>query len=486
MGVQGSDASSDTASGACKGGSGQPSGHDPVYRAPVLLRQLEPRTARTTAEVIKFALWPLAVMTVLNRVFIKAVNGFVTDDYRPVYQASLDFLNGRPVYTANFDSVDPHYLYPPSGTLIFAPIAIIDYEKSRWLFILLNAVAILIAWYLLLRLFKYTVKSIAAPALLLAMFMSETVINTLVFTNVNGCLLLAELLFIMLLLQRRDLWSGAILGLTIAVKPTLVPLLLIAAARGQWKVFITALGVPLVLNAIAWPLMKDPGDFLRRTGPYIMETRDYFNSAIAGNAEYYGLPPWLTWTMRLGLGVIVAITLWLLYRYYRHDELFFVCTSSGVLLTALFALSSLGQMYYSMMLFPFLMTVVLRNSVLRNWPAWLAIFAFMSYDKWLSDRWQSLGRNLEYLRITFGWSLLLIVVFCVLGDRYLAARREGRLKFGIDPAWMATAPDPRGPAAPVTVTETADDGDQATSRTPLTTEPHNGSATAEDKRITVE
>ena len=35
-------------------------------------------------------------------------NGFITDDYKPVYQASLDFLNGRPVYTANFDSVDPN------------------------------------------------------------------------------------------------------------------------------------------------------------------------------------------------------------------------------------------------------------------------------------------------------------------------------------------------------------------------------------------
>lgn len=306
-------------------------------------------------------------MTVLNRVLIKAVNGFVTDDYRPVYQASLDFLNGRAVYTANFDSVDPHYLYPPSGTLLIAPIAIIDYEKSRWLFILLNAIAILIAWYLLLRLFNYTLKSIAAPALLLAMFMSETVINTLVFTNVNGCLLLAELLFIMLLLQRRDLWSGAILGLTIAVKPTLAPLLLIAAARGQWKVFITALGVPLALNAIAWPLMKDASSFLTRTGPYILETRDYFNSAISGNAEYFGLPAWLTWTMRLAMCVIVALTLWLLYRYYREDELFFVCTASGVLLIASWLLSSLGQMYYSMLVFPFLMTVVLRNSVLRNW-----------------------------------------------------------------------------------------------------------------------
>ncbi len=417
----------------------------------VFLRQLEPRTARTTADVIRFALWPLAIMTVLNRVFIKAVNGFVTDDYKPVYQASLDFLNGREVYTANFDSVDPHYLYPPSGTLLIAPIAVIDYEKSRWLFILLNAVAILIAWYLLLKLFNYTLRSIAAPALLLAMFMSETVINTLVFTNVNGCLLLAEMLFLILLLQRRDLWAGVILGLSMAVKPTLAPLLLIALVRKQWTLVATAVAVPIALTGIAWPLSKDPEAFFSRTTPYLMETRDYFNSSIPGNAEYYGLPPWLMWGIRGTMAVLVLIALWILYRYYRNDELFFVTTAAGLLLTAEFLLLSLGQMYYSMLLFPFLMSVVLRNSVLRNWPAWLAVFGFMSYDKWLSDRWPDIGRNLEYLRITFGWGLLLIVVFCVLGDRYLAARRAGRLPH-LDPEWMATAPDSRettdAPAVP--------------------------------------
>ncbi|WP_328397273.1 glycosyltransferase family 87 protein [Nocardia sp. NBC_00416] len=408
----------------------------------MFLRQLEPRTARTTADVIRFALWPLAVMTVLNRVFIKAVNGFVTDDYKPVYQASLDFLNGREVYTANFDSVDPHYLYPPSGTLLIAPIAVIDYEKSRWLFILLNAVAILIAWYLLLRLFNYTLRSIAAPALLLAMFLSETVINTLVFTNVNGCLLLAEILFLILLLRRRDVWAGVVLGLSMAVKPTLAPLLVIALVRKQWTLVATAVAVPVALTAVAWPLSRDPERFFTLTAPYLFETRDYFNSAIPGNAEYYGLPPWLTWTIRLTMAAVVLVSLWLLYRYYREDELFFVTTASGVLLTASWLLASLGQMYYSMMLFPFLMSVVLRNSVLRNWPAWLAVFGFMSYDKWLSDRWPDIGRNLEYLRITFGWGLLLLVVFCVLGDRYLAARRAGRLP-QLDPDWLATAPDSR-------------------------------------------
>ncbi|MFI6173739.1 glycosyltransferase family 87 protein [Nocardia sp. NPDC051052] len=409
----------------------------------MLLRQLEPRSARTTAEVIKFALWPFAVMTVLNRVFIKAVNGFITDDFRPVYQASLDFLNGRPVYTANFDSVDPHYLYYPSGTLLIAPVAWVhDYEKARWLFILLNAAAIILAWYLLLRLFRFTVNSVVAPVLLFAMFMSETVTNTLVFTNVNGCILLAEMLFLHLLLKRRDLWAGVVLGLSIAVKPTLAPLLLIALVRGQWKVFITALGVPIVLTAIAWPMSKDPEQFFSRTAPYLFETRDYFNSSIPGNGEYYGLSPWLIWIIRLGMGVLVALSLWLLWRYYRQDELFFVCTASGVLLTAYFLLPSLGQMYYSMMLFPFLMTVVLRSSVLRNWPAWLAIFGFMTYDKWLSDRpgWQHFGRDLDYLRVTFGWGLLLIVVFCVLGDRYLTAKREGRLQFGIDPTWIKPVP----------------------------------------------
>ncbi|GAB2448869.1 arabinofuranan 3-O-arabinosyltransferase [Nocardia tengchongensis] len=421
-----------------------------MYRARVFLRQLEPRTARTTSEVLSFALWPFAILTVLNRVFIKAVNGFITDDFRPVYNASLAFLNHHAIYGENYDTTDPHYLYPPSGTLLISPLAILDPEKSRWGFILVNAIAILLAWYLLLKLFDFTLKSVAAPALLLGMFASETVTNTLVFTNINGCLFLSMMVFIHLILKRKDLWAGVALGLAIAVKgPLLAPLLLIPLVRGQWKVFITALGIPVALNLIAWPLIVDFKQFWSHTLPYLTESRDYFNSAIVGNGAYYGVADWLVWTIRITMAVIVALTLWMLYRYYRDDEVFFVCTSAGIMITATLLLGSLGQMYYSMYLFPLLMTVVLPNSVMRNWPAWVAVFGFMSYDKWLSDRWQHPGRVVEYLRTTFGWGLLLIVAFCVLGDRYLAAKREGRLQVGksLDPAWMhperdITEPEP--------------------------------------------
>lgn len=116
-------------------------------------------------------------------------------------------------------------------------------------------------------------------------------------------------------------------------------------------------------------------------------------------------------------------------------------TSSGVLLIATFLVTSLGQGYYSMMLFPFLMSVVLPNSVIRNWVAWLAIYGFMTMDRWLLIHWLTTGRFLEYMKITYGWSLMLVVVFCVLYFRYLDAKADGRLDDGIDPPWMTTDRD---------------------------------------------
>ncbi|MGV0800296.1 arabinofuranan 3-O-arabinosyltransferase, partial [Mycolicibacterium elephantis] len=193
----------------------------------------------------------------------------------------------------------------------------------------------------------------------------------------------------------------------------------------------------------AWPLISDPMNFVTRTLPYIMSTRDYFNSSILGNGVYYGLPMWLIMLLRITFVVLGAISLWLLYRYYRtRDQMFWMLTSSGVLLITSWLVLSLGQGYYSMMLFPFLMTVVLPNSVLRNWPAWLGIYGFMTMDRWLLGHWPTTGRALEYLKITYGWSLVMVVVFCVLLFRYLDAKDEDRLDDGIDPPWMKELREP--------------------------------------------
>ncbi|ORX01138.1 hypothetical protein AWC30_14110 [Mycolicibacillus trivialis] len=401
-------------------------------------------TPPTTSTVLRAVLWPLAILFVIHRSYVLATNGYITDDFGPVYTAVVNFKRGLSVYGENFDFVDPHYLYPPGGTLLMAPFGYLPVDASRYWFIFFNTLAIVLAAYFLLRLFNYTLASVAAPALLAAMFCTEAVINTLVFTNINGVVLLLEVLFLRWLLDGKvnSQWlAGAAIGLSLVVKPLLGPLLLLPLLNRQWRALVTAFAVPVAFNLAALPLIADPIDFFRRTLPYIFSTRDYFNSSILGNGVYYGLPMWLITALRIGFTLLAIASLWLLYRYYRRrDPLFWMTTSSGVLLVTSFLVLSLGQGYYSMMLFPFLMTVVLPNSVLRNWPAWLAIYGFMSADRWLLGHWPTTGRALEYLRITYGWSLILIVVFCVLYFRYADAKDDDRLDEGIDPPWMPQPP----------------------------------------------
>lgn len=409
-----------------------------------LLATFRPRTsAPSAATILRSVLWPAAIFSVIHRSIVLTTNGNITDDFKPVYRAVLNFRLGWEIYNEHFDYVDPHYLYPPGGTLLMAPFGYLPFAPSRYLFILINLVAILIAAYLLLRMFKYTLTSVAAPALLLAMFATETVTNTLVFTNINGCILLLEVLFLRWLLDGRvgrQWWAGVAIGVTLALKPLLGPLLLLPLLNRQWRALVTATAVPLAINLAALPLINRPMDFFTRTLPYILGTRDYFNSSILGNGVYFGLPTWLILFLRILFTGIAIASMWLLYRYYRtRDPLFWFTTSAGVLLLWSWLALSLAQGYYSMMLFPFLMTIVLPNSTIRNWPAWLGIYGFMTLDRWLLFNWMRYGRALEYLKITYGWSLLLIVVFTVLYFRYLDAKAENRLESGIDPAWLTTA-----------------------------------------------
>jgi arabinofuranan 3-O-arabinosyltransferase len=227
------------------------------------------------------------------------------------------------------------------------------------------------------------------------------------------------------------------------VKPVLAPLLLLPLLNREWRAVVTTIAVPVVFNLAAWPLVADPMNFITRTLPYIFSIRDYFNSSIQGNGVYYGLPMWLILLLRIVFALLAVVAI--------------SCTATTAPVTRcsdsprprravdrLVVLSSLGRGYYSMMLFPFLMTVVLPNSVIRNWVAWVAVYGFMSADKWLMWHWPTTGRALEYLRVTYGWCLMLIVVSCVLYFRYLDAKAEGRLDDGIDPQWMKDVP-PRQP-----------------------------------------
>ena len=62
---------------------------------------------------------------------------------------------------------------------------------------------------------------------------------------------------------------------------------------------------------------------------------------------------------------------------------------------------------------------------MRNWPAWLGVYGCMTFDSFYSQRWTAFGWMVEYNKVTWGWSLLMIAVFCSLLFRWLDMRSDG-------------------------------------------------------------
>ena len=204
-----------------------------------LRKAFRPRSGpASAATVLRSALWPIAIMSIIHRTYVLSSNGYITDDFGPVYRAVSNFRRGLDIYNEHFNYVDPHLPLPTRrGTLLMAPFGYLPVFASHNWFVAFNTLAMIIAACLLVRLFGFSLTSVALPALLLAMFCTESVTNTLVFTNINGCILLAEVLFFRWLLDGRvghQWWAGAavrLAGSQAGARVLLLPPLL----NRQWR-----------------------------------------------------------------------------------------------------------------------------------------------------------------------------------------------------------------------------------------------------------
>ncbi|MCK7636910.1 glycosyltransferase family 87 protein [Corynebacterium pygosceleis] len=381
----------------------------------------------------RMVFWPLSLMLIVHRILVLSVNGSVTDDFSTVYYALRRFHDGVPIYNEVYHHVDPHYLYSPGATLVLSPLGLLtDFDSARMWFICLNAAAIVAALGVLTRMFGYALSSAVFPGAVFFAYLTEAVRNTLVFSNINGILLLALAGYLYCLIHERRWAAGILIGLAILVKPIFAPLLFLPFVLANWRTVLTGLALPVIANAVAWPLVPGAGDYVTRTMPYLREVRDYANSSLPGIATYYGMPWWQEKFWFVFFAAVVAVGVIVLLRWRYTDPLLWMTTTSALLLAGVFLLSSLGQMYYSMLLFPLLFTVLLRRSVMHSPVAWVAVYCFLSADVWFSDEWLDLGRAAHYLKPTVGWALIVLTI-SVAAVVWWWQERDGRAALPTEP-----------------------------------------------------
>ena len=378
-----------------------------------------------TSRLLCVVFWPLALMTFIHRAFLHPWNARLTDDFGTVINALYKFRAHEAIYDQDYSSTDPHYLYSPGATLLLSPLSLVgNIDAARAIYVVGNAIAAVLAVMVLTKLFGFRLTSWVVPVGVFFLFSSESIANTLGFGNINGVLLLAESLFLWLLMNNRSLLAGLVIGLAITVKPQFLPLLFIPLMRRQLSTIGVAVAIPIGLNAIAFPLTANANDYFDKLLPYLGGVRDFANSSIPGVGVYFGFPDWTIWLWRIlaALGVIVALAM--LLRFRDRDPVMWSATTAGVLLTGVFLISSLGQMYYSMLLLPMIFTVLRSRSIMHNPVAWLGVYLFFSFDEWFSDRWVNYGRIAEYTRGTIGWSLLIVSAAVVSVLWFLRDRRH--------------------------------------------------------------
>ncbi|MGY1801671.1 glycosyltransferase family 87 protein [Blastococcus sp. SYSU D00922] len=363
----------------------------PSSRAP-----REPAAVRRLARAV---LWPLAIGSLLH-VAVRSSVG-TASDLAILWRGGASLVDGGPLYDSHLE-----FIYPPLAGWLLAPLGLLPFGGAVVVVVVGGLLAAVAAVVLLLRLVGVRADSPVLPGVLLLLANSRPLVGLLAQGNIDTVLLLAESVVIALLMARRDVAAGALLGAVCAVKPTLAPVLLALVVLQRGRALLSAVGTGAALTAVGLLTVPDRNVFFTGVLPLLAEgNRDQlapFNRSIHGAVVELGLSPALGAVLRVAA---FGLACWVAWRR-RHGAAAPLEVVPLLMLGTLLA-STFTWANYGIYLLPLLVTAGLRDSLVRSWPAWAAVYLFATTDPWHLEDLAVLPDTLLRLLPLWGWLLLL-------------------------------------------------------------------------------
>jgi arabinofuranan 3-O-arabinosyltransferase len=239
-----------------------------------------------------------------------------------------------------------------------------------------------------LQLFGLRWRGLAGAITLFALSLAWPVTYTLDAGNVNGPILLGLAVFLLTADRGRWTTAGLSLGLTLALKPILAPVLIVVALYRRWSTLLIAVAVPVVLSAPLLAFIPATRGFFDTTFPLLIHGQNKqiqeASVALHSAAARRAVPSPLTAALEVG---VLVLTLWLVWRRARSPdcEPVRLVESTAIVLAGSFLLSSFSFAHYGVFLLPFAVSVVARPSPHRNWLTLGALFCIGARQSWRID-----------------------------------------------------------------------------------------------------
>lgn len=351
------------------------------------------------AQAARVVLWPLAVGSLLH-LAVRSSTG-TASDLAILWRSGASLAVGGPLYDARLE-----FIYPPLAGWLFVPLGLLPLRGALVVVVFVGLAAVAAATVLLLRLVGIRATSPVLPGVVLVLAHSRPLIGLLDQGNVDTVLLLAEAGVIALLVARRDVAAGTLLGAVCAVKPTLAPVVVALVVLGRGRALLAAATSGGALTAVGVLTVPDRAVFFSDVLPLLAggnrpELTPY-NRSLHGAAVQLGLPPALDLTLRVAA---FGLACWVAWR--RRSRPQAPLEVVPLLMLGTLLASSFSWANYSIYLLPLLVTVVRRDSLVRTWPAWAGVYLFATSDAWHVEGLTGVPDTLLRLRPLAGWLLLL-------------------------------------------------------------------------------
>ena len=296
-------------------------------------------------------------------------------DLGPVWASADRFLHHQPIYAGELGTTT-FSLLPPSGALLTSPLALVRFDVAARAFLVVQILVLAVSTWCFVRRFagRHWLPAIVGGAIGLAL--SQPFIFTLQFGSMNGLLVAAMLAFFVGVADDRR-WTGALLGVSLALKPVLWPLAAVLLLRRQYRQVAMAAAVLGGLLVVAAALVRDGADYVTRVLPYLARGEpglERFNVSILGLTQQAGWPG--AWAV-LGRFAVAGAAVALAVRLWRREPNDLDLVEGGTaLVMAGVVVSSWATFYYAAFAFPALLLFPDRRAAASSpaiWPFVLAV-----------------------------------------------------------------------------------------------------------------
>lgn len=263
----------------------------------------------------ELALWVIGSCFLANAIRV-ALDG-KQRDFDTVWNAANAVLGGRTPYALVTHGGD--YVHTPGSTLIGVPLGLLSEGTGGKVMVLAGALAFVVGMLL-------AAKGSASPTGVtaigfLAFAMSAPLAHELGLANVDALCLLPLGLGMYYLGRRRHVVGGALIGLALTIKPTMVLLAFVPLVLGSASGTVIAVAVAGVLNLIAVPILPEGSRFFTSVVPFLLEgDTDGYNISLKAALERTGMPSAIVVVVRLG-ALAALLGLYARYRDQFREQL---------------------------------------------------------------------------------------------------------------------------------------------------------------------